>query len=115
MKRLLNFIIRVLRFALFVLFYFKELTLSSILLARDILRKDHEFQHGIIGIDIDLKKDTSIITLANLISMTPGSLTVDLTPDKKRLYVHAMYLNDPDKFRKKIKTRFEKAIKLIFE
>lgn len=115
MKKIKDILIRVFRFAAFVMFYFKELTVSSILLARDILRKDHVFKHGIIGIDIDLKKDTSIIALANLISMTPGSLTVDLTPDKKRLYVHSMYLEDPEKFKRKIKTRFEKAIKQIFE
>lgn len=115
MRKIADIVIRVLRFALFVLFYFKELTVSSILLARDILRKDHVFKHGIIGIDIDLKKDTSIIALANLISMTPGSLTVDLSPDKKRLYIHSMYLEDPERFRRKIKTRFEKEIKLIFE
>ncbi len=114
MKTLLHNVIRVLRFGAFMLFYFKELIVSSTLLAWDIIRLDHTFAHGIVRVNIDLKKDTSIIALANLLSMTPGSLTVDLSADKKSLYLHAMYLENPDKFRKKIK-RFETAIKNIFE
>jgi multicomponent Na+:H+ antiporter subunit E len=115
MKKIIHIPLRILRFALFVIFYFKELFMSSLLLARDIIRPRHTFTHGIIAIDIDLKNDTSIITLANLLSMTPGSLTVDLSPDKKRLYIHSMYLEDPEKFKRKVKNSFEKAIKQIFE
>jgi multicomponent Na+:H+ antiporter subunit E len=115
MKRVIQIPVRIVRFALFALFYFKELLVSSVLLARDILRSGHTFTHGIIAVDIDLKNDTSIITLANLLAMTPGSLTIDISPDKKRLYIHSMYLENPEKFKRKIKNSFEKAIKQIFE
>jgi multicomponent Na+:H+ antiporter subunit E len=115
MKKTINFLIRILRFLAFVVFYLKELVVSSTLLARDILRPGPDFCHGIVAIDIDLKKDTSIIALSNLLSMTPGSLLVEYSPERKKLYVHSMYLHDIEAFRKKIKTQFEQPIKAIFE
>jgi len=115
MKIIINLLIRILRFLAFVLFYLKELVVSSTLLARDILRTNPQFCHGIVAIEIDLKKETSIIALSNLLSMTPGSLLVEYSPQRKKLYVHSMYLHDAASFRKKIKTKFEQPIKAIFE
>ncbi len=115
MKRSFNILIRIFRFILFSLYYFKELFVASVLLAWDIIRPHKTFSHGIIGVDLDLVNDTAIIAFVNLVSMTPGSLSVELTQDKTKLYIHAMYLDDPDKFRQKIKNKFERKIKMIFE
>jgi multicomponent Na+:H+ antiporter subunit E len=115
MKKVTKMIVRVFRVILFTLFYFKELLLASILLAWDIVRPRKTFSHGIVGVDLDLTNDTAIIALVNLISMTPGSLSVELTQDKKRLYIHAMYLEDPVKFKARIKNKLERKIKQIFE
>jgi multicomponent Na+:H+ antiporter subunit E len=115
MKTFLNVLIRFLRFLAFVLFYLKELVVSSTLLARDILRPNPGFCHGIIAIETDLKNDTSIIALSNLLSMTPGSLLVEYSAERKKLYIHSMYLHDIEAFRQKIKTQFEQPIKAIFE
>lgn len=115
MKRITNIPVRSFRLILFIIFYFKELVISSILLAWDILRPTMNFTHGIVGIDLELKSGTAIMVLVNLVSMTPGSLSVDLTPDRKRLYIHAMYLGDPESFKKNIKKNYEQRIKRIFE
>jgi multicomponent Na+:H+ antiporter subunit E len=115
MTKISSLPLRIFRFILFIGFYFKELFVSSLLLAWDIVRPRKSFKHGIVGIDLDLKSDTAIIALTNLLSMTPGSLSVELTPDRKRLYVHSMYLDDPEAFKLKIKNSFEKKIKQIFE
>lgn len=115
MKKIISIPLRIFRFILFIGFYFKELFVSSILLAWDIVRPHKSFKHGIVGIDLDLKSDTAIIALSNLLSMTPGSLSVELSPDRKRLYVHSMYLEDPEAFKLKVKNTFEKKIKQIFE
>lgn len=115
MRTTVSILLRVLRFVAFIIFYLKELVVSSSLLARDILRPNPDFCHGIVAIETDLKKDTSIIALCNLLSMTPGSLLVEYSPERKKLYVHSMYLQDAEAFRKKIKTQFEQPIKAIFE
>ncbi len=115
MTKLLSLPLRAVRLLFFALFYFKELVWASILLAYDIVRPHHSFKHGIIAYDIELKNPTAIIALANLISMTPGSLSVELTPDRKKLFIHAMYLENPEAFKKDIKQNYERRIKNIFE
>ena len=115
MKKLTDIPLRLIRLLFFIAFYFKELVISSVLLAWDIARPRKTFTHGIVAIDIELKNSTAVMALVNLLSMTPGSLSVYLTPDRKRLYIHAMYLEDPDRFKKKIKNSFENRIKRIFE
>ena len=106
---------RFLRIFSFVFYYFKEIVIASLFVAWDILTPTNYMKPGIVEVPISLKKDLSIIAFANLVSMTPGSLTVDLSPDKKKLYVHVMYLHDKNKFIKKTKDELERRIQLIFE
>ena len=115
MKHIANIIIRIFRLLIFIVYYLKELVLSSLYVAYDIMTPKDLMRPGIVEVPIDLKSDTAIIALANLISMTPGSLTVDMTPDKKKLFIHAMYLHDKEKFIAKTKSELEDKIRLIFE
>lgn len=115
MKKAFGFILRLVRLLVFILYYLRELVISSLFVAWDIITPKDLMKPGFVEVPIDLKSDTSIIMLANLISMTPGSLTVDMTPDRKKIYVHAMYLYDREKFIAKIKNELEDRIRLIFE
>lgn len=110
-----RFIVRIYRLIVFVFFYMIELVLSSIYVAYDIITPTDHMKPGIVEVPIDLKSDTAIIALANLISMTPGSLTMDMSPDKKKIYVHAMYLHDKQEFIDNIKNNLEHRIRQIFE
>ncbi|MDD4373009.1 MAG: Na+/H+ antiporter subunit E [Bacteroidales bacterium] len=102
-------------FLKFIPFYALEMILSSSILANDILRPKKDFKHGIVAYKLDLKSETAILAFVNLISMTPGSLSVDLSPDRKILYIHSMYLEDPEKFMRDVKLNFEKRIREVFE
>jgi multicomponent Na+:H+ antiporter subunit E len=115
MKKFLSFFVRVFRAILFVFYYLKELILSSLFVAYDIITPTDHMKPGIVEVPVDLKTDTAIIAFANLISMTPGSLTMDMSPDKKKIYVHAMYLHDKKKFIDKMKNQLEYKIKQILE
>ncbi len=115
MKKILSVFIRLGRLLVFVVYYLKELVLSSLFVAWDIITPKNYTRPGIVEVPIDLKTDTAIIALANLISMTPGSLTLDMTPDKKKIYVHVMYLYDREDFIRKTKSQLERRIQLIFE
>jgi multicomponent Na+:H+ antiporter subunit E len=42
--------------------------------------------------------------------MTPGSLSIDTSDDKKVLYVHAMYMDDPQKYKEELKTGLERKL-----
>jgi len=65
-------------------------------------------------VPLDVQDDVQITMLANLISLTPGTLSVDVSDDKKNLYVHAMYGDDPDAEVKRIKHSFEHRIQEVF-
>jgi len=95
------------------LFFLEELLLSSLRVAYDVLTPKHSMKPAIIAVPIDLEKDIQITLLANLVSLTPGTLSLDISEDKKTLYVHAMYASDPEALKRSIKEDFEKRIKEV--
>jgi multicomponent Na+:H+ antiporter subunit E len=115
MRAFFGFFIRLFRLLIFMVYYLKELVVSSLYVAYDIITPKDLMKPGFVEVPLDLKSDTAVIALANLISMTPGSLTVDMTPDRKKIFIHAMYLYDKEKFIQKIKNELEGRIRLIFE
>ncbi len=94
----------------FVGYYLWELVKSNAIIAYDVLTPTHHMKPGVIGIPIEAKTDLEITVLANLITMTPGTLSLDISPDRKTLYVHAMYIHDPEALRRDIKENFEPRV-----
>jgi multicomponent Na+:H+ antiporter subunit E len=107
--------IRIIKLGAFVFFYLKEIVSANIKVAHDVLTPHLHIRAGIVAVPLDLKKDISLVVLANLLSITPGTLSLDISTDRKVLYVHTLYLENPDAFRKNIKTHFERRLKEIFE
>jgi multicomponent Na+:H+ antiporter subunit E len=62
---------------------------------------------------LEAKTSLEITLLANLISLTPGTLSLDVSDDRKVLYVHAMYIDDKASFVNSIKNGFEKRLLAI--
>lgn len=94
----------------FVGYYLWELLVSNAIIAYDVLTPTHYMRPGVIGIPIEAETDLEITVLANLITMTPGTLSLDISPDRKTLYVHAMYIKDPDQLRADIKENLERRV-----
>ncbi|HUE72385.1 MAG TPA: Na+/H+ antiporter subunit E [Pirellulaceae bacterium] len=82
--------------ALFALFYLWQLIRANLRVAYDVMTPTHYMRPGVVAVPLDAKTDAEITTLANLITLTPGSLSVDLSPDRRVLYVHMMYIDDGD-------------------
>jgi multicomponent Na+:H+ antiporter subunit E len=61
-------------------------------------------------VPLDAVSDLEIAVLANLITLTPGTLCLDVSEDRRTLYVHAMFVSEPDQVRREIKQRFERWI-----
>lgn len=98
------------RFFGFLGFYLWDLVKSNAIIAYDVLTPTHYMKPGVIGIPLDAKTDLEITVLANLITMTPGTLSLDVSPDRKTLYVHAMYIDDPDRLRADLKENYERRV-----
>jgi multicomponent Na+:H+ antiporter subunit E len=94
----------------FFFFFLWELIKANLHVAYEVVAPKWTMEPGIIKIPLDVKTDLQITFLANLITLTPGTLSLDVSEDKKVLYVHSMYVRDKEKFIRSIKNGFEKRI-----
>lgn len=92
-----------------------ELVMSTITVAILVLKPKLDFEPGIIAFPLKVKSDVEITLLANLITLTPGTLSVDVSDDKKTLYVHAIDASDPESIVADIANGFEKKVIEVFE
>lgn len=94
-----------------------ELFLSAFRVAILVLRPDmkRHLKPAIVAYPLSVKSDREITLLANLITLTPGTLSVDVSSDRKVLYVHALSAPDRDKLIADIAGGFEKKILEVFE
>lgn len=100
--------------SLMILFLY-ELVLSTFSVALLVLKPRLDFEPGIIAFPLMVKSDVEITLLANLITLTPGTLSVDVSDDKKTLYVHAIDASDPEGIIADIANGFEKKVIEVFE
>lgn len=92
-----------------------ELVKSSLIVAWDIITPKHLSEPRFIFIDLDCRNDVERTFLANIISLTPGTLTIDLNEDKSKLKVHVMFSQDPQMVINFIKNKLEFKIMRVFK
>lgn len=94
----------------FFLYFLYEFFKATIQVAFEVVTRKFHMKPGIIKMPLEAKTDLEITILSNLISLTPGTLVVDVSEDKKVMYVHGMYIEDKEKFIQSIKEGFEKPL-----
>lgn len=82
------------RFFMFLMFFIKELIKANLRIAFDILTPLWHMQPGVIALPIQAKTDLEITMLSNFIGLTPGTLSLDISNDRRVLYIHAMFVRD---------------------
>lgn len=97
---------------LFFLFC-SELIKANIAVLKVVLSPKLTMRPGIFSLETELEKDWEITLLSNLITLTPGTLVIEVSEDNKTLYVHAMDIDDVEQAKLDIKNTFEKAIKEV--
>ena len=95
-------------------FFAQELLVANVRVAGDVLRRSR-IQPAVVGIPLDVTSDGEILLLSMLINITPGSVTIDLSDDRRTLYVHVMHMKSADATRREIKDGFERRVKRLFE
>ena len=95
-------------------FFAWELVLANFRVAADVLRGDR-IEPAVVAIPLDVTSDGEILLLSMLINITPGSVTIDLSDDRRTLYVHVMHMKTAEETRREIKDGFERRVKLLFE
>jgi multicomponent Na+:H+ antiporter subunit E len=94
-------------------FFAWELVLANFRVAADVLG-GHRIEPAVVAIPLDVTSDGEILLLSMLINITPGSVTIDLSDDRRTLYVHVMHMKSADETRRDIKNGFERRVRLLF-
>lgn len=94
----------------FALFFVMELVLANLRVAYDVVTPKLHMRPSILGIPLDAHTDEEITLLAGLITLTPGTLSMEVSPDRKTLFIHAMFVDDADGFRRDLKRGFERRL-----
>lgn len=100
----------------YVLIVMYDIVKSNFIVAGIVLFKPNsQLQSKWITVPIDLRTPEAITVLAGTITMTPGTVTADMSGDGKSLLVHCLHAPNPDEVRDEIKTRYEARLMRIFE
>ncbi|MFW6246016.1 MAG: Na+/H+ antiporter subunit E [Tangfeifania sp.] len=75
----------------FVGFYLYNLAAANIYIAWDILTPKMRMKPAFMEIPVNLETDLGLLLFSNLLSMTPGTISMDISEDKKTVYVHVLY------------------------
>ena len=106
----ISYLVRIRRIISLALLFLKELVLSAVLVAVLVLRPNMNLKPGIFAFPLTVDRDFEIALLANMITLTPGTLSVDVSPDRKFLYVHAVNCSDIEAGKEDIANGFERKI-----
>lgn len=101
---------RLRRVIMLCLVFLYELVMSSVRVAITVLSPNMNLKPGIFAYRLKVDHDFEITFLANLITLTPGTLSVDVSDDKRFLYIHALDCSDLEATRHDIATNFERRI-----
>lgn len=92
-----------------------DIVIANVQVARVILGPRRNLQPGFVRVPLDLRTDFAITVFASTISLTPGTVSVELAPDRRFLYVHLLSSAEPEQVTHTVKQRYERRIKEIFE
>ncbi|MEO0999826.1 MAG: Na+/H+ antiporter subunit E [Pseudomonadota bacterium] len=105
-----SYVLRVYYWVKLAVLFLYELVVSSMQVVWDVLTPTHLATPAIIEMPLDVKTDAGILLVTNLISLTPGTLSLDVSDDRRTLLVHAMFAEDPDRIREELKSGMERWV-----
>jgi multicomponent Na+:H+ antiporter subunit E len=101
---------RIPKMILFALQFLVDLLHANVQVAYDVITPKYFFKPGIVRYEMEAKTDLEINLLATMISLTPGTLILDISNDNKVVYIHVMYMRDREKFIAKVRNKIEKKL-----
>jgi multicomponent Na+:H+ antiporter subunit E len=109
-KRYFNRVPKIIGFG----FYFlSEMIKANIQVAYDVITPKYFFKPGIVRFPLTAKSDSEINLLSMFISLTPGTILLDVSDDKKWIFIHVMYLDSKEKFISKMKYSEGRILEIV--
>lgn len=91
-----------------------ELVKSTLRVCYIVLHPELPAAPGLIAVPMDVKSDIQITVFAGLITLTPGTFSIDIADDRSTLYVHALEMGDPEETVTDLKSTFESRVRKVF-
>jgi len=91
-------------------YFLGQLLASNLRVLWDVVTPSHGSRPAIVGVPLDARTDLEITLVANLVSLTPGTLSLEISDDRRTLYVHVMFMDDAERVRREIKEGIERRV-----
>jgi len=98
------------RIFLLFCFFLKKMIIANLDIAKFVLWKPERIQPALIKVPLDIKTDRGIFLLSSMVTLTPGTLSLDVSEDRRYLYVHVTNTEEPLNVIASIKQDFEKRL-----
>jgi len=92
-----------------------DIVVANLQVARRILGRQDALDPKFVWVPLDVRRPRSISLLAGIVTMTPGTLSAELSDDHRHLLVHGLDVDDPAALIAQVKSRYEAPIKELFE
>lgn len=109
-----KYLIRLFYLLFFMIFVIYEIMIASLRVSRSILLPRYKWRPALIDFPLSCTRDAQIAFLANVISLTPGTLALEISSDQKSLLLHVMFFADKQALIDSIKKKFERPIMEIW-
>ncbi|WP_428389979.1 Na+/H+ antiporter subunit E [Mucisphaera sp.] len=107
----LRYIARLINFSIY---FIRILIIANLQVAYEVLTTTHHMKPRIIRYPVKDLTDVQITTLANAITLTPGTLSTDIDEETRCLYIHAMYAENREEAIADIDTLRDRLLKEVF-
>ncbi len=96
-------------------FFLMDVVRANLRLARTVLSPRMNLRPAVVAVPLDLKSEAGLVLLINLVTLTPGTLGLDVSTDRRIMYIHTVWLDAPEQFVRGIKQGYERRLMRILE
>ncbi len=93
----------------------RDIVIANVRVALLIVGPAHRLRPRFLVVPVDLRQPFAITLFANIISLTPGTVSSNLSGDRRSLLVHGLDIDDPDAAIADMKHRYERPLREVFE
>ena len=101
------------QFVIFALIFFWDVILANLRIAYEVATPNLSIKPGVFAYPLAAKTTFEITSLANYITLTPGTLSLDISDDRSVLYIHSMYIEDEDALIEEIRRVERRILRLL--
>lgn len=98
------------RLVSFAIFFALDVIASALRVGYDVLTPTNYMRPAIFAVPLDARTDVEITILASVISLTPGSVVLEVSDDRRLMFVHFLYVDDPEETIARTKREIERRV-----